>query len=173
MKQTYSEKLARLFEIVDYLLLIPMLCIGILYVTPIFLYVGLFAFAYLFSGNYIFGATFFAVCSAVFAIFAFGVRLMVGCSRHSRGKLNKNKVDKLWISTICFNALFFFPSFYFNLQCWLTENYCLGSFSNSNNELKILSEFSKVFVLLTVWWAIAIVTSFTAMLSTEVKENAQ
>lgn len=173
MKQIYSQKLAGLFEIVDYLLLIPILWIGILYVIPIVLYVGLFAFAYLFSGNYIFGATFLAVCPTVFAVFAFGVRLMVGCSRHSRGELDKNRVDKLWISTICFNALFFFPSFYLNLQCWLTEDYCLESFSNSNNELKILSEFSTVFVVLTVWWAIAIVTSFAALLSTEVNENPQ
>lgn len=171
MKQTYSENLAKLFEIVDYLLLIPVLCIGVLYFIPVLLYGGLFAFAYLFSEHYIFGVTFFAICFAVFAIFAFGVRLMIGYSRHSRGELNKNKVDKLWISTICFNAIFFFPSLYLNLQCWLTEKYCLESFSNSHNELKILSEFSIIFILLTVWWGIATILPFTAMLSTETGEN--
>lgn len=171
MKQTYSEKLARLFEVVDYLLLIPLLYIGILYFIPYFLFAGLFAFAYLFSKDYIFGVTFFAICFAVFAIFAFGIRLMMGYSKHSRGRLNKNKVDKLWISTICFNAIFFFPSLYLNLQCWLTENYCLESFSNSNNELKILSEFSTVFILLTVWWAIATIIPFSAMISTKTNVN--
>ena len=173
LRKTYSETLAGLFTIIDCLLLIPILYVGILYIIPMFVYSGIFAFASLFSKHYVFGIGFFTICLAVSAIFVYGVRLMNGYFKHSRGKLDKNEVDRLWISTIVFNAIYFFPSLYLNLQCWLTEKCFLDSFSNSNNELKAISEFSIIFILLTMWWAFATIAPFTALLSTETNDNEQ
>lgn len=167
MKKTYSENLARLFEIVDYLFLIPTLYFGILYVVPLFLYAGFFSFVSLFSQHYVFGIVFFAICFAVLGIYIFGVRLMFGYFKHSRGKLDKNKTDRLWISTIVFNGIFFFPSLYLNLQCQLSEKCFLDSFRDNYNELTILSECSTAFILLTFWWGMAVILPITALLSVE------
>ena len=112
-----------------------------------------------------FGITYFLIFLGVIGIIFFGIRLMVGYYRHSRGKLDKKKVDRLWVKTICFNATFFFPSFYLNLQCSLTEECFVESFHKSNYGLHILSEFPLLLILLTVWWGLAIILSFTAVFS--------
>ncbi|HEX9959920.1 MAG TPA: hypothetical protein VGB00_03250 [Pyrinomonadaceae bacterium] len=164
MNKTYSENIAGLFEIVNYFLLLPIIICCIFWVIPLLIYGGILSFAALFSQkHFIFGVLFFLVYFILFALLIFGFILMIGYFRHSRGKLNSREVDKLWIKTLCYNAIFFFPSFYLNLQCWLTEKCYADSLNQSYNELQILGKLSPVFVLLTFWWGIAVILSLIAL----------
>lgn len=170
MEKSYSEKLARVFEIVGYVLLIPIIFKGILWIIPLFIYGGILSFAALFSRkHFIYGAIFFAVYFVMLGIFIFGIRLLVGYFRHSRKRLEKKKVDKLWVKTIIFNAIFFFPAFYLHINCWLTQSCSTDWLAQSGNELRNLGESSTEFLLLTVWWGIATFLPFTALFS--IKNN--
>ncbi len=102
-------------------------------------------------------------------IFIFGISLLVGYFKHSRNELEKKRVDRLWIKTIVFNAIFFFPAFYLHFQCWLTERCYTDWLNQSANELKTFGESSTEFLLLTVWWGIATFLPFTALFS--IKNN--
>jgi hypothetical protein len=174
MNKTYSENIARLFEIVNYFLLLPIIICCIFWVIPLLIYGGILSFAALFSRkHFIFGVLFFLIYFILFALLIFGFTLMIGYFRHSRGKLNSGEVDKLWIKTLCYNAIFFFPSFYLNLQCWLTEKCYADSLNQSYNELQILGKLSPVFVLLTFWWGIAIILSLIALFTNKQSDARQ
>lgn len=88
-EKTVSQKIARVFEIADYILLVPST-------------LGLAASLILGGG-----------AIAVFTIYVGGVVLLVGYFKHSRGKLSAGGVRALWIGTILFNGLFLAPSLYF------------------------------------------------------------
>jgi hypothetical protein len=165
---------ARIFETVNYFLLIP-LCAGILLFIPLLLYAAFWSFVSLLSGYFVFGAVFFATCFILVAVIIFGILLMIGYFRHSRGRLKKEKIDRLWIKTIVFNVMLFFPLLYVNLQCWFTEK-CLFQCYTSygcNNEFNILNGFSFVFPLLNIWLFLAINLSFNALNSIKNKDFTQ
>ena len=92
-EKTVSQKIARVFEIVDYILLVPSLA-------------GLFfGLMMLGSGDAgIFGL-------GIFVVFTIGIILLVGYFKHSRGTLSKAKTRNLWIGTIVFNGIFCFRHF--------------------------------------------------------------
>jgi hypothetical protein len=166
MKKTYSEKTARIFETVNYFLLIPV-CAGTLLSIPLFLYATFWSLVSLFSGSFVFGVVIFAIYFILIAILIFGIRLMIGYFRHSRGRLEKEKIDRLWIKTIVFNTMLFFPLLYLNLQCWFTEKCFIQCYTSygCNNELNILSDFSFIFPLLNIWLLLAINLAFNALAS--------
>jgi hypothetical protein len=171
MKKTYSQNVAWLFGAIDFLFLIPLVA-GVLYSIPFFIYAGLMSLVSLFSKEFFFfGLSFFIVCFGLFTFISFGVRLMFDYFRHYKGGLTRKEVDRLWIKTIIYNAILFFPSLYINLQCWLTENCLLEC--HCNNSLQKLSEYLTQYSFLTFWWFLAIILSFTALASIKESEDSQ
>ncbi len=80
-KKSLSEKIARVFEIVGYILLVPA------------------ALAVLVSAMVI-----FPLIISV-PLFGIGLSLFVGYAKHSRGNLNESRILPLWIATFLFNFL--------------------------------------------------------------------
>ena len=98
MEKSYSEKLARVFEIVGYLLLIPIILKGILWIIPLFIYGGLLSFAALFSRqHFIYGAAFFAVVQKMLRseITHAGQRDMVRAVGHEHDGVLRARLDEL------------------------------------------------------------------------------
>lgn len=93
MERTYSQKVARVFEIIDYFLLVPA-AIGLL--------VGLAA---------IFESP--AIGGLVLAVLGIGIALMVGYIKHSRGKLSHEYISVLWIGTAIYNFMLLLPWLYY------------------------------------------------------------
>ena len=134
-EKTVSQKIARVFEIVDYILLVPSLA-------------GLFfGLMMLGSGDAgIFGL-------GIFVVFTIGIILLVGYFKHSRGTLSKAKTRNLWIGTIVFNGIFLLPSLYY-LFINSVEN-------GSRNQLGdiLISPYGWIIG----WWTIAIGGSIIAL----------
>lgn len=86
----YSQKIARAFEIADYLLLIPA-GFGVFAASLLIKDVPWFTFL-------------------IYAIFGFGFVLLVGYFKHSRGRLNESRVRALWIATAIFNGVLLLPA---------------------------------------------------------------
>ena len=86
MEKTYSQKIARVFEIADYILLVPAI-LGILLATLFFS-----------------GATL-----VVYGIFIAGIILLVGYRRHWRGDLDPENLTKLWSGTAVYNSILLLP----------------------------------------------------------------
>ncbi len=89
MERTYSQKVARAFEIADYILLFPA-GFGALLATLIF------------SGFTL----------LVYAFFIAGVVLLVGYYKHSRGKLDESYFSALWVGTAVYNFILLLPCLY-------------------------------------------------------------
>ena len=88
-RKTFSQKVARVFEVVGYLLLIPAI-LSLIY-SLIFVFVlGLI----------------------VFLIFCLGIVLLAGYVKHSRGTLDEEKIIPLWVGTLFYNVLPLLPVFY-------------------------------------------------------------
>lgn len=85
-EKTYSQKIARVFEIVDYILLVPAI-LGVLLATLIFS-----------------GATLI-----VYGVFISGVLLLIGYRRHSRGNLSPENMTALWMGTAIYNFILLLP----------------------------------------------------------------
>jgi len=82
----YSQKIARAFEIADYILLAPAL-FGALAATFVF--------------------NFFTML--IYAIFIFGCVLLAGYFKHSRGRLAEKHIRSLWTATAIYNAVLLVP----------------------------------------------------------------
>jgi len=89
-EKTYSQKIARGFEIADYILLVPAV-IGALLAT---LVAGLFTLV-------------------IYGIFFTGVILLVGYYKHARNTLNQKYSAALWIATAVYNSLLLLPCLYY------------------------------------------------------------
>jgi hypothetical protein len=164
MQRSHSEFIARIFEIADYILLIPTTFIVIFWLIPIFLYGGLLSLAAIISGQAILiGVLFFVSYLALIGFAVLRSRLLIGYHRHSRGKLNQNQIDKLLLKTICYNSPLFLSSFYFHLNCWITE-VCVSELL-----------FEPVVVSLTILCGTRIILSFMALFPLEIEsgENAK
>ncbi|HVE55448.1 MAG TPA: hypothetical protein VNB22_01380 [Pyrinomonadaceae bacterium] len=92
MEKTYSQKVARVFEIVDYFLLLPA-GVGAL--------VGFFA---------LFGQPLYGLL--IYMILGVGMALLVGYFKHSRGRLDEKYISVLWLTTAVYNFLLFLPWLY-------------------------------------------------------------
>lgn len=99
-KKRLSEKIARVFEIAGYILLIPtipMVVVSAIFIFPLLISVPLFTI---------------------------GLVLLIGYAKHSRGKLDESKVVILWIATFLFNVL---PLLYTANQFYSYPNIMLES----------------------------------------------
>ncbi len=134
-EKAISQKIARVFEIVDYFLLVPSLA-------------GLFFGIAMLSdkNSFLFGL---AIC----AVFTIGMTLLVGYFKHSRGRLSDKSTVAMWVGTIVFNGLFLLPSLYFS--------FINGGEISSRNELFeiVFSPYGWIFI----WWTIAISGSIIAL----------
>lgn len=92
MQKTFSQKVARVFEIIDYFLLIPA-AIGVLVAVVI-----------------TFGGSVYGLL--ILAALIVGLALQVGYFKHSRGRLDENHISLLWLSSAIFNFLLFLPWLY-------------------------------------------------------------
>lgn len=103
-EKTYSQKVARAFEIADYILLLPA-GFGALLATLAF------------SGFTL----------LVYAFFIGGLILLVGYYKHSRGTLGNEYVPALWIGTAVYNFILLLPCLF-----WAAMLLQDGIFQNSN-----------------------------------------
>ena len=158
MKITHSQSVALFIGIVDCLFMIPLIPAAILFFLG-FLYLGSFAVFMLFTREYIFGVVFFAFCFLLMSFAGFGLHLMIGYFKHYKGYLTAKEVDRLWIKTIIYNSILFFPAFYINLQCNFTERYMGGIYD------RMFYDYTKLPLLLNFWWFIAIISAFSALAS--------
>ncbi len=93
MEKSLSQRIARLLEIINYFILVP--------TTLIEFFVLGSSFIALIQGQII-G---FLCCSVITAVYAFGTLLLYGYRKHSRGKMSRAAVLRLWIGTILFNSI--------------------------------------------------------------------
>ena len=93
MEKTFSQKVARAFEIADYVLLIPA-AFGVILAT--FLIGGAPWFTFLIYGTFILGCV-----------------LLVGYFKHSRGRLDEKHISSLWITTAIYNAVLLLPYLFY------------------------------------------------------------
>ncbi len=93
MERTYSQDVARAFEIVDYFLLVPA-GLGALMAILMIGWNPLFTFL-------------------VYGLLSVGVVLLVGYFKHSRATLNPKHISALWITSALYNFLLLLPSLYY------------------------------------------------------------
>lgn len=93
MEKTFSQKVARAFEIADYVLLIPA-ALGVLLAT---LLIG--------------AAPWFTLL--IYGTFILGVVLLVGYFKHSRGRLDEKHISALWIATAVYNTVLLLPYLFY------------------------------------------------------------
>lgn len=172
MSRRYSENIAGFFAVGAG---IPLLVQGlsILVSLPALLFYLLIGLVASISGKAgVSGFVFIGLVTARIGFYIFDIRLVRGYIRHFRGNLDQKAVDRLWIKTIVWNGIFFFPSAFLNLRCWLAEECYLGCrpYDNCHWVLQTLSDYSPVFILLTIWWGIATFVPFLALASAEVDE---
>jgi hypothetical protein len=149
-RKTFSQKIARVFEVVGYLFLVPAILSLI--------YPFLVAVASLFTLQ----IHFLMMSLIPFLIFGLGLALLVGYFKHSRGTLSEEKIIPLWFGTFFYNALPLLPIFYQILA---------NPFDYQNfNFQERLPLFSLFCIFLVLWWAAAVLLSIGAIFS-EFREN--
>ncbi len=137
MEKSYSEKVARIFEIGCYFMIVPAV-FGLLYsVFSIILVIP------------------------VAIIFALGVLLFSCYADHSRGTLELNKVRIMWFSTILFNGLFSVPTVY-SFANKIYEKGNLG-FQEYNSGASVI--WLTAFFTIVAWQIVATILPVTALIS--------
>lgn len=97
MEKTYSQKIANVFSIVGYILLVPTILV-LLYPAMI-----------------IIGAIFTLRLEVLtfslipFIIPAYGVALLIGYGKHIDGKLSEKQISRLWLGTAVYNFVLLCP----------------------------------------------------------------
>jgi hypothetical protein len=106
MEKTYSQKVARIFEIIDYLMLLPA-AVG-----------ALFGLALL-GANPLYTLL-------LYTFLLIGLVLLVGYFKHSRGRLDEKYFSGLWLTTAGYNFVLLLPSLYWASMLLQTK----GSFTD-------------------------------------------
>ena len=166
MRKTYSQIIAGFF-LLGYGSLAIFDILSLIYFVPLVLIIGIYAIAGIAAGQ---GATvgvilFLALIFRV-AWIVFDVRLSIAFFRHTRGTLKVEKIDRLWITTTVYSAIFFFPSAYLNLRCVFGEECYVNCdpYNSCNWFLTGINENANVFIALTIWWTIGTFLPFGALL---------
>lgn len=139
-QKTFSQKMARLFEVVNYILLIPTS-----FVVFCVLYFSICYYVHNFH-SYIFvpfktWLIFFLTPYGLFCL------LLRGYFLHSRGRLDKSKLNWLWIGTIAYNIISF--SYY---RLWILK-------VSDLNIIIMKVSVNRVVVFLLCWSLVAFVIS--------------
>ena len=151
-RKTFSQKVARVFEVVGYLLLVPAI-LSLIY--PLLFVVGS-----LFSLQ----IPYLVISLIPFLIFGLGIALLAGYVKHSRGTLDEEKIIPLWVGTLFYNVLPLLPVIY---QILMKSD---GLYNFSYQQL--LSPFALFCIFLVLWWIAAVSLSIGAIFS-ELTENRQ
>lgn len=97
MEKTYSQKVARVFEVISYVLLVPAF-FGFFYAVLLIIF-GLGA-----------GDAYVFFCGLVpVMVAAAGIMLLVGYFKRSRDRLDEKYISALWIGTMVYNFLLLLP----------------------------------------------------------------
>jgi hypothetical protein len=139
IKKPYSQKIAGVFEIVNYLLAPIPLAFG-----------GLLLF---------FVPWMFLLVLMIWIFCAPGLWLAALYFKHSRGELDEEKILGMWLGTIAFNGFFLLVN-----VCFVYRNYSPSD--KSYYPLTILTV-ETVWVVLVIWWLLAILLALTAIRSEE------
>lgn len=143
MNMTFSQIIARIFEIAGYLWLVP---------SAICLFVPLlYSIMFIATGNAA-GIVGLAIITGIFGI---GVFLLVKYHQHSRGYLDDDKILPLWFGTLIFNSIFLLPVIY----AYFSNPYRNYS-SNAAQDIMTL-----IWYLPPLWWATAVLLSVAAIVS--------
>lgn len=143
-QKTFSQKVARIFEIVGYVMLLPAV-ISLIY--PLMALVA--SIADFRPEVVLFG-------SIPLILFGLGVVLLVGYIKHSRGSLDERKIVPLWGGTFFFNCLFLIPAVYSILT--LTDRSGIKYQELSN-------PFALIGLFVFFWWLCAVFLSAVAAIS--------
>ena len=135
IKKTFSQKIARVFEIVNYLMAPIPLALG-----------GLILF---------FAPWMFLLVLMIWMFCGPGLWLAALYFRHSRGELDEEKILGMWLGTIAFNGLFLLVN-----VCVVCRNY--NSPGKSLYPL-VIQTVETVWVVLVIWWILAIILALTAI----------
>lgn len=136
-KKSLSEKIAKVFEVVNYIFIVP--AILILFILLLIFLCGLFSLQWL---SCIYALIFFF-------IIGIGVILFVGYIKHSRGTLDESKILPLWMVTFLYNVL---PLMFIGFRFY-------GDYQNKIS----LEDFNVFPLLLVFWWLAAVCLSLTAI----------
>jgi hypothetical protein len=155
MNKTFSQKIARIFEIVGYLWLIPSI-----YMLFFALVLMLYSIAFLANGSVV-GLVGILIGVIPFVIFGFGVFLLRKYYKHSRGLLDEEEILPLWFITLIFNLVFLLPAIYFYSVSPPVDFLDIDAAQYGTLLIGILTPF---------WWAAAVVLSGAAIVS-EIKNQ--
>ena len=138
MVRTFSQQVARVYEIVGYVILGPATMAAVFALTAVFILP--------IAGEF-YGAL---AAAAALVFYGFGVKLLRRCYQHSRGMLIKEKVFRLWLGVLIFYLLLFLPN------ALLVYGYLRTSEVDYNF-------FFLVWMLLTGWLEAAVILPFAAI----------
>jgi hypothetical protein len=99
-RKTFSQKAARVFEVVGYLLLVPAI---LSLIFPFMMAIASLASLQIHL---------FVMILIPFFIFGLGIILLGGYIKHPRGILDEEKIIPLWGGTLVYNVLPLLPVFY-------------------------------------------------------------
>jgi hypothetical protein len=90
--KTYSQRVARVFEILDYFMLVPaaigaLVGLALLFANPLYSFL-------------------------LYGFLTVGIVLMVGYFKHSRGRLEEKYFNALWLTTAGYNFVLLLPFLY-------------------------------------------------------------
>lgn len=117
MEKTYSQKVARVFEIICYVLLAPTF-LSLIY--PVVFIIG---------GMLEGSVKMVSLGFIPFLIVVPGMILLVGYFKHSRGRLDEKYSSVLWLTTAVYNFLLFLPWLYY-CSVLLQESNFRGYYGN-------------------------------------------
>lgn len=151
LEKTFSQKAARVFEIIGYLLIVPA---TLLWLLSFLLVLGMLNSLRLENFHH---QTFDNLLPLLIPsiIYSLGILLLVGYFKHSRGTLSENKIIPLWIGTL-----------FYNLPPLLAVIYQIIIMPNNYHNIdfqELLSPYVLLSLSLVVWWVIAIVLSIGAI----------
>jgi len=132
----YSQKAARVFEIVDYFLLIPA-ALGVTVASLMIFSVPLFTLL-------------------IWVIASLGLTLLSGYRRHSRGTLSERKVKMLWLGTIFYNSTAMLFAAYFIYE-FFTVEYGWQEYRHVSTEAVL------IWAMSAAWWTTAVFVPANAL----------
>lgn len=137
MKKSYSQRIARVFEIANYFLApVPIAFGGLILVLAPLLFLPVLL---------------------IWIFCAPGLWLAAQYFKHSRGDLDDEKTSPMWIATIVFNGLLLLVNLSF-----VYPDYNSG---RDSLYLRTFQRTELVWIVLVIWWAAAIILSLTALWS--------
>jgi hypothetical protein len=160
MEKSYSEKVARVFEIGCYFMIIP----GILGIL-LSLYIWVSGIGLLFTtGN----PLVLVIAAIILSPAIIGFWLFSAYIKHSRGSLETDKINRMWVLSIILNGIFSLP-IAFAVIATLGSGTSMGLSINSISEIILLT----LKLSMIAWWIAATILPITALVSIKRNDNVR